>query len=273
MQSPSPLKTESGDDAAADTPDASGRSGGGRRIRWSKLAPLLVVLAGLALIFATGLNRYLSLEMLEAKRVQLQAMVRLHPVLSVLTYAGVYVAVVAFSLPGAMIMTMTGGFLFGPFLGSAAAVIGASTGAVLMFLVARTALGDILRRRAQAGGMVEKIQQGIRENAVSYMLVMRLVPAIPFWLVNIAAGCVRIPLRTYVAATVVGIIPSTLIYSSIGSGLGHVFDRGETPDLKLLFDPRIYLPLFGLAFLSIAPLLVHGWRARRRRIAAADPAE
>lgn len=243
-----------------------------RRRRWSKLAPLAVVVTGLVLVFATGLNRYLSLEMLEARRTQLQALVHLHPVASVLVYAGIYVLVVGFSIPGAMIMTMSGGFLFGPLVGTAGAVIGASTGATLMFLVARSALGDILRRRAQAGGMVQKLEKGIRENAVSYMLVMRLVPAIPFWLVNIAAGCVRIPLRIYVITTVVGIIPSTFIYSSIGAGLGHVFDRGEKPDMKLLFDPQVYLPLFGLAVLSLAPLLVHTWRLRRRRALAAPDA-
>ena len=258
---------------SADAPDCSEAVKSGPRRHWLKALPLAAVALGLVLVFATGLNRYLSLEMLEARRVQLQGLVALHPVASVAVYAATYVAVVALSMPGALIMTMSGGFLFGPLVGSAAAVAGASTGATLMFLVARSALGDILRRRAGAGGMAQKIEAGVRDNAFSYLLVLRLIPAMPFWLVNIAAGCVRIPLRTYVAATVVGIIPSTLIYSSIGSGLGHVFDRGETPDLKLLFDPRIYLPLFGLAFLSIAPLLVHGWRARRRRIAAADPAE
>jgi uncharacterized membrane protein YdjX (TVP38/TMEM64 family) len=241
-----------------------------RRLRRS--APRLIVLTGLVLVFATGLNRYLSLETLATKRHELQAFVHLHPVGSLLTYAALYVAVVGLSIPGALILTMSGGFLFGPLVGTTAAVIGASTGATLMFLVARSALGDILRRRAQAGGMVRKLEQGIRENAFSYMLVMRLVPAIPFWLVNIAAGCVRIPFRTYVVATVVGIIPSTFVYSSMGAGLGHVFDRGETPNMRILFDPQVYLPLFGLALLSLLPILVHTWRMRRRRPAAGGPA-
>lgn len=267
MHPPLPSKTEPGGAGATDDQPPVGRW------RWTKLLPLAVVIAGLVLIFATGLNRYLSLHMLQARRTQLLALVHLHPVGGLVVYAATYVAVVAFSLPGAMIMTLTGGFLFGPVVGSAAAVIGASTGATLMFLVARSALGDILRRRAQSGGMMQKIEAGVRENAFSYMLVLRLIPAMPFWLVNIAAGCVRIPLRTYVVATVLGIIPSTLIYSSIGAGLSHVFDRGETPDMRLLFDPQVYLPLFGLAFLSLAPILVHGWRMRRRRLAGANPAE
>jgi uncharacterized membrane protein YdjX (TVP38/TMEM64 family) len=232
--------------------------------RWTKLLPLAVVALGLVLVFATGLNRYLSLEMLQARRLQLLAQVHAHPVAGVLVYMLAYVAVVAFSIPGAMIMTMAGGFLFGPVLGTLAAVTGASTGATLMFLVARSALGDLLKRYAQGGGMLARIEIGVRTNAFSYLLVLRLIPAVPFWLINIASGFVRIRLKTYVIATVLGILPSTFIYSNIGAGLGHVFDRGETPDLSLLFDPQVYLPLFGLAFLSLAPLLFHAWRMRRQ---------
>ena len=94
---------------------------------------------------------------------------------------------------------------------------------------------------------------------------LRLIPAVPFWLCNIASGFVRMPLRTYLCATVLGIIPSTFIYSSIGAGLGHVFDRGDTPDMRLLADPQVYLPLMGLALLCTGPLAFHAWRARRRR--------
>jgi uncharacterized membrane protein YdjX (TVP38/TMEM64 family) len=122
--------------------------------------------------------------------------------------------------------------------------------------------------------MIARIEVGVRSNAFSYLLVLRLVPAIPFWLVNIAAGFVRIRLRTYVIATVVGIIPATFIYSSIGAGLGHVFDRGETPDMKLLLDPQVYLPLFGLAILSTAPLAYQAWRMRRQaRTGLSDAAQ
>jgi uncharacterized membrane protein YdjX (TVP38/TMEM64 family) len=237
--------------------------------RWLRLVPVAVIVAAVALVFASGLNRYLSLDELQAKRMELLAAVRAHPIEGLLIYMGAYVLVVAFSIPGAMIMTMTGGFLFGPVLGSAAAVTGATTGATVMFLVARSALGEVLRRRAKAGGVMERIQEGVRANAFTYLLVLRLLPAVPFWLCNIASGFVAIPLRTYILATVLGIIPSTAIYASIGAGLGHVFARGEKPDIGLVLDPQVMLPLIGLAVLSVLPVGFHAWKVRRRRLALA----
>lgn len=238
--------------------------------RFARLLPIAAIVLVLVLVFATGLNRYLSLDMLQARRAALLAAVHDHPLTSLALYTVAYVLVVAFSIPGAMIMTLTGGFLFGPFLGSAAAVTGASAGATVMFLVARSALGDVLRKRAPRGGMIERIEQGVRANAFTYLLVLRLIPAVPFWLCNLASGFVQIPVTTYIAATVLGIIPSTVIYSSIGSGLGHVFDRGETPDLGLVMEPQVLLPMLGLAVLSMLPLAVHAWKARRRRAVAAE---
>jgi uncharacterized membrane protein YdjX (TVP38/TMEM64 family) len=167
-----------------------------------------------------------------------------------------------------MIMTMAGGFLFGPWLGSASAVVGMTFGALIMFLVARSALGEIIRKRAKAGGLIDKIQVGVRANAFTYLLVLRLIPAVPFWLCNIAAGFVHIPVRTYLAATVIGIIPSTVIYSSIGAGLDHVFDQGRKPDIGLMTDPQVFVPLLGLCALSVIPLVFHAWKLRRRGPAA-----
>jgi uncharacterized membrane protein YdjX (TVP38/TMEM64 family) len=233
--------------------------------RWAKMAPLGVIAAGLALIFATGLNRYLSLDMLQQKRMVLQDLVQAHPVKAVVLYMVAYMILVAFSVPGAMIMTMGGGFLFGPWLGSAAAVTGMTAGAVIMFLVARSTLGELILRRAKAGGLIEKIQLGVRANAFSYLLVLRLIPAIPFWLCNIASGFVPMTLATYVAATILGIIPSTVIYSSIGSGLGHIFEDGGKPDLGMMMEPRILAPLLALAVLSVAPVAYHAWKLHRRR--------
>ena len=233
--------------------------------RWARLIPLLVVAAGLFLIFATGLNRYLSLDVLEEKRMWLLAISRAHPVEAVVVYMVAYMVMVAFSVPGAMIMTMAGGFLFGPLLGTASAVVGMTIGAIIMFLAARSALGEVIRRRARAGGLIDRIQLGVRANAFTYLLVLRLIPAVPFWLCNIASGFVPMPMKTYVAATVLGIIPSTLIYSSIGSGLGHVFEQGGKPDMSMVTDPQVLAPLIGLAVLSVAPLVYHAWKLHRRR--------
>lgn len=233
--------------------------------RYMRFLPLLVLVAGLALVFASGLNRYLSLDVLQERREMLTAYVKAHPVLGVLVYVAAYAVLVTLSIPGALLMSMSGGFLFGPILGPTAAVVGMTIGATTMFLVARTALGDMLKNRTRAGGMIQRLEAGVRENAFVYLLVLRLLPAVPFWACNIASGFVQIPLRTYIGATILGVIPSTVIYCSIGAGLGHVFDRGEKPSLNLLQDPEILLPIIGLGLLSILPLVYHAWRLRRTR--------
>lgn len=241
-----------------------------RRKLWLRLLPVLAILLAIVLVFATGLQRYLSLDELQHRRAALNALVDAHPVQSAAAYMGLYLLVVALSLPGALIMTLSGGFLFGPVWGTAAAVIGASAGAVVMFLVARTALGDALRRRAgQSGGLLNKLERGIRENAFSALLTARLIPALPFWLVNVAAGLVKMPVRTYATATVIGILPSTAIYAGIGSGLNRVFEEGGKPELGMIFEPQVLLPLLGLAVLSMVPILWKLWRGRRANVETA----
>jgi len=246
---------------------ASGPRAGRRR--WLRFAPVAVIVLGIVLVFATGLNRYLSLEALQEKRNALLSAERAHPVEGLAAYVLAYAALVAFSIPGSMIMTMTGGFLFGVWLGGVAATVGATIGATALFLAARTAIGDLLKRKARSGGMIEKLEKGVRTNAFSYLLVLRLVPAFPFWMCNLAAGFVPIPLRTYVLATVLGVLPPTLIYASIGSGLGRVFDQGGTPDAGMILTPGVLGPLFGLALLSLLPVVLHAWRVRRRKAAGA----
>lgn len=249
---------------AGQTGTASGarRPGGPRRL-FVRLLPVAVIVLALTLVFATGLQRYLSLDELQRRRGDLLGLVHAHPVQSTLAYMGLYLLVVALSLPGALIMTLSGGFLFGPIWGTAAAVVGASAGAVVMFLVARTALGDALRRRAeQSSGLLNKLERGIRENAFSALLIARLIPALPFWLVNVAAGLVKMPLRTYAVATVLGILPSTAIYAGIGTGLNRVFEQGGKPKLGMIFEPQVLAPLLGLAALSALPVLWKLWRTR-----------
>lgn len=226
----------------------------------------LVVLAAAAL-FLSGAGRFLSLEALREQRLVLTALVAAHPYLSLAGYMGLYVAVVAFSLPGALIMSLTGGLLFGVWLGSAAAVAGASTGAVLMFLVARSALGDVLRTRTRAGGMTHRIEAGVRRNAFSCILALRLIPAMPFCLVNLAAGFVKMPLKTYWWATVLGIAPATAVYAGVGASLGRMFDHGGHVELQSLFQPHMFVPLFGLAGLSLLPLAYQAWRRRQSLVA------
>ena len=188
-------------------------------MNWIKrFGPLILVALAVAVVLASGLADHLSLVELKARRDQLQGFVALHPALSFGLYILIYIAVVSLSLPGALVMTLSGGFLFGPWLGAAAASSGASMGAAVIFLVCRTAVGDSLR--GKAGSTISRIEEGVRRDAFSYILTLRLIPVMPFWLVNLAAGFVNIPLRTFLAATVLGILPGSLVYSGLGAGLG-----------------------------------------------------
>ncbi|QUD86497.1 TVP38/TMEM64 family protein [Phenylobacterium montanum] len=226
-----------------------------------RFGPLAVVALGLVLAFASGLPQRLSLHALHQNRLLLLAYVHAHPVLCLGAYVGVYVLVVALSLPAALIMTLTGGLLFGPWVGGAAAATGCTLGSAVIFLVCRTAIGDALRGRA--GSLVDRIERGIEEDAFAYVAALRLIPVAPFWLANLALGFVDIPLTTFVAATFVGIVPVSFVYAGVGSSLNTVFARGGHTHLHDLMHPAVVVPLVGLGLLALAPVVVR--RLRRRR--------
>ena len=145
-----------------------------------------------------------------------------------------------------------GGFLFGTLETTTYVVFGATVGATVIFLAARYAFADYLR--AKAGASVRKMEDGFRENAMSYLLFLRLVPVFPFWLVNLVPAFIGVSTRTYVLGTFFGIIPGTFVFASVGSGLGGVFDGGGEPDLGIIFTPGILLPIVGLAVLALIPV-------------------
>jgi uncharacterized membrane protein YdjX (TVP38/TMEM64 family) len=211
-------------------------------------------------VYLTGAYRYLSLATLRARHQELQDFVAAQPVAAPLLYIAVYAAAAALSLPGAVFLTLAGGLLFGTLAGSLYAVIGATLGAVTIFLIARTALGSSLRERV--GPRLQRMEAGFRENAWSYLLVLRLIPLFPFWLVNLVPAILGVPLRTFALATLVGIVPGCLVYASVGDGLGAVLERGQEPDLGLILEPRVLLPLLGLAALAMLPILYQHLRGR-----------
>ena len=194
-------------------------------------------------VLASGAWRHISLQELRERRHDFQAYVTAHPVLAIEIYMAAYAVLVAFSIPGALLMSLTGGYLFGVVPGAAAAVTGASTGATAMFLVARTAFGEALARRfAKSTGLWSRLEAGARRHAFSTLLVLRLMPAVPFALVNLLAGVVRMRLAPYVVATVIGITPSTLIYCWTGQGLHRLFKKSGAIDVSALVQPQVYGP-------------------------------
>jgi uncharacterized membrane protein YdjX (TVP38/TMEM64 family) len=234
---------------------------------WRRWLPLLLLFLALALVYGSGLHRQLSLETLKTQRAALQGFVAARPLAAPLVFVLAYAGAVALSLPGALFLTLAVGLLFGTVLGSVLSVTGATIGAVLIFLVARTALGSTLRDRA--GPWLERMEAGFREDAFSYLLVLRLIPLFPFWLVNLVPAVLGIPLRIFALATLIGIVPGSLVYTSVGNGLGAVLDQGGEPDLGLILQPQVLGPLLGLAALALLPALYRRWKASPRRRGAA----
>ncbi len=227
----------------------------------ARLWPLLALLIGLVVFISLGLNRYISLESLRDNRELLTGWVAETGLLACLIYAAFYAVIVAFSIPGAAVMTIAGGFLFGPWLGAALTVIGATVGAVAVFLAARYALADFLR--ARAGGAIRRMEDGFRANALSYILFLRLVPIFPFWLVNLVPAFVGVGLGTYLLGTFIGIIPGSVVYSLVGDSVGALLEAGENVDLGTVFEPRFLLPVIGLALLALVPVAYHKLKASR----------
>lgn len=184
--------------------------------------------------------------------------------ISVLLFIGVYVAIVGFSLPGATIATLTGGFLFGTFPGALFNITAATIGAAAIFMAARWGLGERLAAKMDAGeGAVKKIKEGIDENQWSMLFLIRLVPAVPFFVANLVPALVGVPLSRFVISTFLGIIPGGVVYTSVGAGLGEVFARGETPNLGIIFEPAILLPILGLCALAALPIVIKAVRGQK----------
>ncbi|UWR26984.1 TVP38/TMEM64 family protein [Sulfitobacter sp. S223] len=222
----------------------------------ARFGPFVVIVL-VAALGAFLLRDYLSFEVLRDNREALIAFRDNHLILTVLGFLIAYVLIVTFSLPGATIATLTGGFLFGTAAGSALNVAAATSGATLIFLAARMGLGERLKARLDASdGIVSRIKKGLDENQWSMLFFIRLVPAVPFFVANLIPAFLGVPLTRFVVSTFLGIIPGSLVYTSVGAGLGEVFARGETPNLGIIFEPHILFPILGLCALSLLPVLI-----------------
>lgn len=227
---------------------------------WLKRLPFIAMVL-VALLGAVLLRDQISFDALARHRNALLAFRDANFALASLAFVLAYVGIVAFSLPGATIATLTGGFLFGLFPGVLFNVGGATLGAVAVFLAARAGFGaDVAARIAQKGGPAARLQQALRENEWSALLIMRLVPAVPFFIANLLPAFVGTSLLRFALTTFVGIIPGALVFTSVGAGLAEVFARGETPDLSIIFAPHILGPILGLAALSALPILLKRFR-------------
>lgn len=226
-------------------------------LRW---LPILILIMLLILAFSLGWFRYLSFTALTQYHHTLQQWTNTHYAASVCLFMLVYIVAVSISLPGASILTLLGGFLFGIIPGAIYVVLSASIGAAIIFLAVKTALGDMLQRKAK--GWVSKLEAGFRKNAFNYLLFLRLIPLFPFWVINIVPALLNVNLRVFFIATILGIIPGTTVYVAVGNGLSAIFKTGGTPDLSIIFKPSVLIPILCLAALSLVPLLYQKLRKK-----------
>ncbi len=227
-----------------------------------RFLPILILIAGLVAFFAFGGHRYVGFDTLEKHREALMVLVAEHGFAAVLGFIAIYAVMVAFSIPGALVMTVTSGFLFGTLGGAACSVVGATLGSIALFLAARTAIGGLLRDKA--GPALAKMKAGFQEDALSYLLVLRLVPLFPFWLVNLVPAILGISLKVFVIGTFLGIIPGSLVYASVGNGLGAIFAAGQTENIRdAILEPEVLLPIIGLIALSLLPVIYRKVKNRK----------
>lgn len=252
----------------------------GTRSWLKRLWPLLCLLAAMAFVFAMGWHRYLTIGALAENREALRAYIGANMVLSLAIFVALYTAAVALSLPGGAVFTIAGGFLFGWLLGGVASIVGATIGASIVFLIARSALGDFLA--ARAGPWLSRFRQGFQDDAFSYLLFLRLVPIFPFWLVNLAPGLLGVSFATYVATTFLGIIPGTFAFALAGKGLDSVIEAQQavhqsclakmgpggqescsyTLDPGALLTPELIAGLVALGVVALIPVAVKWFRRR-----------
>jgi uncharacterized membrane protein YdjX (TVP38/TMEM64 family) len=239
--------------------------------------PLAIVVAGLITVFALGLNRELSLEALVRHHAAIEAVVAEHRGPAFAGYVLLYIAVVAFSVPGALVLTVAGGVLFGTLVGALGAIVGATVGGTIIFLIARGAVGETLIRRA--GPTVDKLVAGFRKDAFCYLLFLRLVPVVPFWLVNLVPALAGVRLPPFVAATAIGIIPGSFVFAFFGSGLDSMIAAQRTAyqacvaargvgchlgfDMHALATPRLVAGFIILGLFALIPVVVKYVKAKQ----------
>jgi len=219
----------------------------GRGIQIGKLAIVAVIACAIVLFFLLDLGRFLSLETLKANRDHLLAFTEANYTRAVMLFILLYVAVAGLSLPGATILTLAGGFVFGAVPATLYVNIGATTGATLAFLAARYVLRDSVEQKF--GRWLEPLQQGFAKNAFSYLLTLRLIPLFPFFVVNLVSGLTRVSVGTYMAATALGIIPGSFVYAYAGRQVGTI------NSLKEIVSPQVLGAFVLLGAFALAPLL------------------
>jgi uncharacterized membrane protein YdjX (TVP38/TMEM64 family) len=224
--------------------------------------PLIIILAGLGLGYAFGLQNYFSLTYLSEQRGYLEGLVSQNFWLAAMSFFIIYTLAVAFSFPAASILTIFGGFLFGWLVAGLLVVFAATLGATLLFWAAKSSFGGFLREKL--AGSAANFADGFAKDAFGYLLVLRIAPIFPFFIVNVAPALFNVKTRDYVLATFLGIIPGVFAYTWLGEGVGSILDaakaKGTTPSVADLVTPQITIAFVALAVVAAIPLIVKRFR-------------
>jgi uncharacterized membrane protein YdjX (TVP38/TMEM64 family) len=241
------------------------RTTSGHRLRQIGLRiwPLALLGLGAIALHLSGLTRLITLDSLRANHQAIEGWIAVNRGLAAFAFVALYVTAVTFSMPGAVILTLAGGLYFGAWFGGFLTLIGATTGATLIFLLAGQVFGE--RAFDRLGAPARRIAEGLRRDAAPYLLTLRLVPVFPFFLVNLVPALVGVPLPVYVATTALGIIPATAIYSSAGAGLDRILESSEPLSLGMILSPELLFGMTGLAALALASIPLRRWLSRKAR--------
>lgn len=230
---------------------------------WRKLIPVFLIAIGLAVAWYSGIFTEEGRASLAQFIGELGTTVDEHFWTAAALYVLFYALAVSVSVPGALWFTIGAGFLFGQWVGTGVAVLGATAGATIIFLATRYALADWASEKFS--GRIEKLRAGFKEDALSYVLLLRLIPVFPFFVLNVGMALINIPLRAFVVGSFVGMIPGAFVYASFGAGGARALEQlamGETPGLSDLINPPLLIAMVGLGVLALVPIVVKRVRGR-----------
>jgi len=219
-----------------------------------KWIPLIIIVILMVMAYVSGVTKHLSFGNIKENRQVILSYIDQYPLLMPLLFIVIYIVMTSLSLPGGALLSILGGFIFGIPLSTIYVVVGATIGATIIFLAARTAIGDLLKKKA--GPFLAKMESGFKKNAASYLLFLRLIPLFPFWLVNIAPAFFNVKTRTYLWTTFLGIIPGAYVFTQAGRGLGAIFDSGKDFSVETVFNIEIKIALVVLALFALIPIFV-----------------
>jgi len=225
--------------------------------KFKRFLPIIVIVTLMLIGYFTGFFRAINFETLRYYHIELREYVNDNPIMTPFLYMGVYAFCAALSIPIALLLSMLGGYLFPQPWCIFYVIIGASTGAIILFLAAKTALRDFLRKKA--GPWLAKLEDGFNKNAASYILFLRFVPLFPFWLVNLAPAFFYVRLRTYIWTTIVGVTPGAVILTLAGRGLSSIFETSEEFSLASILTTEVRIALILLAIFALLPIFIKKW--------------